>query len=1093
MGVSKKTGLLNTFFGFLGGNTESWRQRKRSNRICRIEELENRELLTVSAFDFHEIRNQYADLNLSANVSDYNIIEIIAAELSAKTLKTALDTAAKTTQNDLIVVRTALYNAVIDLGNTTFSINIDSARFGSVAIVALGNEKLQMTCDSSYGVVAVVKGNVAFGGIVLNSTNNTLNIDNVLRTASSVQLVTSQFVKTVEKKGIADNYSYSAGVTYADTGLLNPLSAGSSIGWKTYEIDIQVGGTVYAYLTGLSLNDKNAIINNPTDFLNNLNDLDPYDAEKTMIGDSSMCWAASTANMLAYTGWGKVNGFQTEDDIFAYFTDHFTNNGGHQFYANEWFLTGKYVPQSNSFSSNSWSKQKTPGAGGGFYPSVQYSSIAGNVNLTSVNALTDAVNKLKDGCAVGLGTTSHALTLWGIVYDTSKTGSPQYYVSLFQTDSDDNKYSNPNGLYAPNTLRNDTITWMGSYYSVYLAAYRISTKLSEFTWLAPFVPPKEFCSTEMADASVSLSWQVRAGATGYLIQWYKLDDPSNVLSQSINNRNTTTAIISSLESGATYVFQIYTVCGTYKSIQSSTLTIKTTPSNYNSHDWNTLVNQGLDPLNNATWSPFGDEHRLTELRVPNSNLTGVLDLSDCEWLTYLDCSNNQLAGLNLSGCAALEELYCDGNTLVFSTLLLPANYSGIADFGTQELVSIPNSLIQKAVLNLSSEWLDGRTRYIWYYAADDTLVNPDHYKETNGHFIFTGLEPNAVIYCTLTNSTGFPGLTLKTTPVAITIALSTANPVKPIVTKKATITSITLSWTLPASNRDYVAANYSIICRTHPEMTISSNWITVTGKKAVAVIEGLVPNQKYKFFLQAINANGKTATVSLTASTKKFTAVTWLRVNGNQKTFSSITLSSSMPAIAKKTDGFSVTVSRGAVKIGTLIIADIAPNLKENVVFKPAEGYTGKELTLTAFTLNRNSSGTTTKFNITVEGLSASKKYSFSVRATAGEFASPAAKISGSTKQYTAVTRAQSIAKTDATVTLSWQASKFIETTGYVITWLQDGEEKYRTVDKNTWQVKIIDLSPSTRYTFTIRAVIKEEDVVVQQSLGAKISVTTNL
>jgi len=274
-------------------------------------------------------------------------------------------------------------------------------------------------------------------------------------------------------------------------------------------------------------------------------------------------------------------------------------------------------------------------------------------------------------------------------------------------------------------------------------------------------------------------------------------------------------------------------------------------------------------------------------------------------------------------------------------------------------------------------------------------------------------------------------------------------------------------------------------------MMIPSDWITVTGRKAVAIIEGLTPGQKYKFSLLAVNANGRTATVSVTASTKKFSAMSWLRVSANKKTLSSLTLTSSMPAIAKATDGFKIAVSRGMVNIGTLIITGTKPSLTEDIVFEPAAGYAGKDLTLTAFTLNRNSSGAITRFSVTIEGLLASTKHSFSVRATAGEFTSSAAKISGSTKQYTAVTQFKTIAKTDATITLAWTASKFKETTDYVIVWLQNGEEKSCTVDKNTLHVEIIELLPSTKYTFSLRAVVKEENVVIQQSFTAKMSVTT--
>ena len=1084
MSTSKKPGVLNAVFGLLGGNTESRRLRSRSKRICRIEELESRELLAVSTWEFCTIRDYYAELNLSAHMSDYNIIEITEAELSAKALQAALNTAAKTTQDDLIVVRTTLDNSVIDLGNTTLAINIDASLFGSVAIVTLGNEKLYLTSGSASGVVAAANGNVAFGGIVLSSTNNTLNIDNVLRTTSSVQLVTSHFVKTVEKEGTAGNYS--TGNTYADASLLTPLSAGTAIGLKNYEIDVQIGGTVYAYLTGLSLSERNAIISDPTEFLNHLNDLEPYDAEKTMSGDSLLCWAASSANMLAYTGWGNVNGFQTEDDIFAYFSDHFTNNGGHQFYANEWFLTGRYYPLEHSLSPSAWSMPTMPGTGGGFYyPSITYSAIAGNFRITSVNTLTNAIDKLKAGCAVGMGTTDHALTLWGTVYDTSKIGTTQYYVSIFLTDSDDNKNSYPNGPDAPNLLRNNTLSWSGSSCSIYLSAYGRNSQLVEVTWLAPFAPPKDFQSTGITDNSVTLEWTARDGATGYLVKWWKADDPTNVLDQSVSGRTTTTITIPTLEPGTTYVFQIYTACGPYVSVQSAVLTKTTVKSDYNIHDWDCVERQGLEDY--ATWELMGEEYRLTMIEAAGAGLTGTIDLSGCEMLTFVDVANNQLEKLNLSGCTALEELYCDGNALTFSTLLLPPGYSGVADFGTQELLPILGLLTTNSTLDGSREYLDGRTCYTWFYAANDTVVNPALYKERNGMFTFTGVEPDTVIYCLLTNSTDFPGLTLRTTPTTIVLAPSAANPVKPaIITKKTTINSIRWTWVIPSKNQDYNSANYVITCTSHPEILIPSKWIVITGKRAVITIDGLAPGKKYKFTIAAVSASGKTVTVSVSASTKKYTAMKGLRVN--KLTISSATLTSSMPAISEQTGGFQIEVSSGKVLIGTLTVTGL--NLATDVSFVPAAGYTGKELTLTAFTLNRNASGAVKKFSMTIEGLAASTKHTFSVRATAGALVSSAAKVSGSTKKYSAVPQIMAIAKTDTTITLTWAPSKFSETTHYVITWV-NGFDRSVTVDKNTLLVTVVDLSPLTKYEFTIQAVVKKGDDIVLQSLSAKISAAT--
>ena len=109
----------------------------RSRRLL-FESLENRELLSVSPTEFNDIRAQYADLNLSANMADYNVIEITAAQLSDTALRNAIDTAAATTKDDLIVVRTTATQNKITLGGSELALNINASLYGSVTIVSLG-------------------------------------------------------------------------------------------------------------------------------------------------------------------------------------------------------------------------------------------------------------------------------------------------------------------------------------------------------------------------------------------------------------------------------------------------------------------------------------------------------------------------------------------------------------------------------------------------------------------------------------------------------------------------------------------------------------------------------------------------------------------------------------------------------------------------------------------------------------------------------------------------------------------------------------------------------------------------------------------
>jgi hypothetical protein len=71
--------------------------------------------------------------------------------------------------------------------------------------------------------------------------------------------------------------------------------------------------------------------------------------ERTPGEDSGLCWAASASNMLWMSGWvprlvnpdtGSI--FTSEDDVFAYYYDHFSNGGSDVSAGIDWFFIGEY-------------------------------------------------------------------------------------------------------------------------------------------------------------------------------------------------------------------------------------------------------------------------------------------------------------------------------------------------------------------------------------------------------------------------------------------------------------------------------------------------------------------------------------------------------------------------------------------------------------------------------------------------------------------------------------------------------------------------------------------------------------------------------
>ena len=158
----------------------------RRSRSLFFEPLEERALLAVAAADFDAIRAAYPDLNLSANMSDYNIIEITAEQLSEANLSNAIEVAGQTTSNDLIVVRTTATQNKILLSETEepyvmgYNVSIDATTYGSVTIVSLGDEKLTLDGSNIFGTNIFLLGGsynpyrtqVGLAGLVITGGNS---------------------------------------------------------------------------------------------------------------------------------------------------------------------------------------------------------------------------------------------------------------------------------------------------------------------------------------------------------------------------------------------------------------------------------------------------------------------------------------------------------------------------------------------------------------------------------------------------------------------------------------------------------------------------------------------------------------------------------------------------------------------------------------------------------------------------------------------------------------------------------------------------------------------------------------------------------
>ncbi|MGL6195628.1 MAG: choice-of-anchor Q domain-containing protein [Thermoguttaceae bacterium] len=139
-------------------------------RKLRLEPLEGREMLAVSAAEFAEIRAANPALELTANMSDYNIIEITAAELSVENLKNAISEAGDSDKSDLIVCRTTNTQNTItfeDRNDTLVMNYIEAATKGSVNIVGFGTQPLTFDAAEQGRVMEVYDSTVRLANLTI--------------------------------------------------------------------------------------------------------------------------------------------------------------------------------------------------------------------------------------------------------------------------------------------------------------------------------------------------------------------------------------------------------------------------------------------------------------------------------------------------------------------------------------------------------------------------------------------------------------------------------------------------------------------------------------------------------------------------------------------------------------------------------------------------------------------------------------------------------------------------------------------------------------------------------------------------------------
>lgn len=191
------------------------------------------------------------------------------------------------------------------------------------------------------------------------------------------------------------------------------------------------------------------------------------DYNKSWNGDSNMCWAAASSNIIdwwqensAYARYA-ASGTPSGREVWDTFSSSFTNKGGHDYFAYNWYFFGSYAPYENNYD-DSWSMPvDTSNIGGGYYTGAglnetalivaAYDSLGDNCADYYSGFSSYIVNSLKSGCALTLGISNlggdeyeansmaHAMTMWGCDYTTDADGNVAID-TLYITDSDDYDY-----------------------------------------------------------------------------------------------------------------------------------------------------------------------------------------------------------------------------------------------------------------------------------------------------------------------------------------------------------------------------------------------------------------------------------------------------------------------------------------------------------------------------------------------------------------------------------------------------------------------------------------------------------------------------
>ena len=216
-----------------------------------------------------------------------------------------------------------------------------------------------------------------------------------------------------------------------------------------YSVEFDLSASEGAFITGLTKNNVELVQDRlltasfdgkPFDIVSlDFIDTDKTGQENEESGDNNMCWAASTSNILHYTGWGKKAGFSSEDDLFDLYAENFLNTGGFESEGLRWFFNGVYNVKDKKIVDTNTGNYLNEYAADTVMRKTEYSK--------DKKFMRKMAEHLKSGEGIDfsvafydenkISTGGHALTLWGYVYSKNPATESEYIKSILISDNND--------------------------------------------------------------------------------------------------------------------------------------------------------------------------------------------------------------------------------------------------------------------------------------------------------------------------------------------------------------------------------------------------------------------------------------------------------------------------------------------------------------------------------------------------------------------------------------------------------------------------------------------------------------------------------